>query len=53
MSGVENVEPFGDGFIAALCPELIIFAGLILLISMIIYFIIDNFNYQGRPAIRT
>ena len=32
MSGVENVEPFGDGFIAALCPELIIFAGLILLI---------------------
>ena len=28
-------------------------AGIILLISMIIYFIIDNFNYQGRPAIRT
>ena len=28
-------------------------AGIILLISMIIYFIIDNFSYQGRPAIRT
>ena len=32
MSTVENVEPFGDGFIAALCPELIIFAGLLALI---------------------
>ena len=29
MSGVKNVEPFGEGFIAAMCPELIIFAGLI------------------------
>jgi len=28
-------------------------AGIILLISMIIYFIIDNFNYQGKPAKRT
>ncbi len=28
-------------------------AGIILLISMIIYFIIDNFNYQGRPDITT
>ena len=28
-------------------------AGIILLMSMIIYFIIDNFNYQGKPAIRT
>ena len=32
MSTVENVEPFGDGFISALCPELIIFAGLLALI---------------------
>ena len=32
MSAVENVEPFGDGFISALCPELIIFAGLLALI---------------------
>ena len=32
MSTVQNVEPFGDGFIAALCPELIIFAGLLALI---------------------
>ena len=28
-------------------------AGIILLMSMIIYFIIDNFSYQGNPAIRT
>ena len=28
-------------------------AGLILLISIIIYFIIDNFNYQGKPDIKT
>ena len=28
-------------------------AGIILLMSIIIYFIIDNFNYQGKPAIRT
>ena len=28
-------------------------AGLILLISIIIYFVIDNFNYQGRPDIKT
>ena len=32
MSTVENVEPFGDGFISALCPELIIFGGLLALI---------------------
>ena len=32
MSGIENVKPFGDGFITALCPELIVFVGLILLI---------------------
>ena len=28
-------------------------AGTILFISMVIYFIIDNFNYQGRPDITT
>ncbi len=28
-------------------------AGVILLISMIIYFIIDNLNYQGKPDIKT
>jgi hypothetical protein len=28
-------------------------AGTILFFSMIIYFIIDNFNYQGRPDITT
>ncbi len=32
MSDLKNVEPFGDGFITALCPELILFTGLILLI---------------------
>ena len=32
MSTLKTVEPFGDGFISALCPELILFAGLILLI---------------------
>ena len=32
MSGVENIEPFTDGFVSALCPELVLFAGLILLI---------------------
>ena len=32
MSEVKNVEPLGDGFITALCPELIVFVGLILLI---------------------
>ena len=28
-------------------------AGTILFFSMVIYFIIDNFNYQGRPDITT
>ena len=28
-------------------------AGIILFISMLIYFIIDNLNYQGRPVIKT
>ena len=28
-------------------------AGVILLISIIIYFIIDNLNYQGKPVIKT
>ena len=28
-------------------------AGLMLFISLIIYFIIDNFNYQGNPVIKT
>ena len=28
-------------------------AGVILLLSMIIYFIIDNLNYQGKPDIKT
>ena len=28
-------------------------AGVILLMSMIIYFTIDNLNYQGKPDIRT
>ena len=28
-------------------------AGVILLVSMIIYFVIDNLNYQGRPVIKT
>ena len=28
-------------------------AGIILFLSMVIYFIIDNFNYQGRPDITT
>ena len=32
MSNMTIVEPFGDGFISALCPELILFAGLLLLI---------------------
>ena len=32
MSTLKTVEPFGEGFISALCPELILFAGLILLI---------------------
>ncbi len=32
MSNLNVVEPFGEGFIAALCPELILFAGMILLI---------------------
>ncbi|MBT5736155.1 MAG: NADH-quinone oxidoreductase subunit N [Euryarchaeota archaeon] len=32
MSNLNTVEPFGEGFISALCPELILFAGLILLI---------------------
>jgi len=32
MSTLNTVEPFGEGFISALCPELILFAGLILLI---------------------
>ena len=32
MSEVSTVQPFKEGFVAALCPELIIFAGLLLLI---------------------
>ena len=32
MSDLKTVEPFGEGFVSALCPELILFAGLILLI---------------------
>ena len=28
-------------------------AGLILFISIIIYFVIDNFNYQDKPDIKT
>ncbi len=28
-------------------------AGIILFISMLIYFILDNLNYQGRPVIKT
>ena len=28
-------------------------AGFILIISLIIYFLIDNFNYQGKSAIKT
>ena len=32
MSSLNTVEPFGEGFITALCPELILFVGLILLI---------------------
>jgi proton-translocating NADH-quinone oxidoreductase chain N len=32
MSTLNTIEPFGEGFISALCPELILFAGLILLI---------------------
>ncbi len=28
-------------------------AGVMLLISMIIYFLIDNLNYQGKPDIKT
>ena len=33
--------------------EASIVAGVILLISMLIYFIIDNLPYQGRPVIKT
>ena len=32
MSDVSTVQPFKEGFVSALCPELIIFAGLLLLI---------------------
>ncbi len=32
LSSLNTVEPFGEGFISALCPELILFVGLILLI---------------------
>ncbi|HII45180.1 MAG TPA: hypothetical protein HA327_03995, partial [Candidatus Poseidoniaceae archaeon] len=32
MSEIRHVEPFADGFISALGPEIIIFVGLILLI---------------------
>ena len=32
MSNITTVEAFGDGFISALCPELMLFAGLLLLI---------------------
>lgn len=32
LSSLNTVEPFGEGFITALCPELILFVGLILLI---------------------
>ena len=32
MSEVSTVHPFKEGFVSALCPELIIFAGLLLLI---------------------
>ena len=28
-------------------------AGFILIVSMIIYFVIDNFNYNGKSAIKT
>ena len=28
-------------------------AGIILIVSMIIYFLIDNLNYQGKPVIKT
>ena len=28
-------------------------AGFILLISLVIYFLIDNFSYQGKSAIKT
>ena len=28
-------------------------AGIILLVSMVIYFLIDNLNYQGKPDIKT
>ena len=32
MSNITTVEAFGDGFISALCPELMLFAGLLLLL---------------------
>ena len=32
MSKLTTVEPFGDGFVSALCPELMLFAGMLLLI---------------------
>ena len=32
LSSLNTVEPFGEGFITALCPELILFVGMILLI---------------------
>ena len=51
MSTLKTVEPFGDGFISALCPELILFAGLILLI------VVPNlgdgkFRIPGSPEAR-
>ena len=35
MSSITEVEPFGDGFVEALGPELILFAGMLLLLSLI------------------
>ena len=32
MSNLSRVEPFGDGFVSAMCPELILFAGMLALI---------------------
>ena len=32
MTDLKRIEPFGDGFVSALCPELILFAGMIALI---------------------
>ena len=34
ISEMKQIEPFAEGFIAALCPELILFAGLIALIIL-------------------